>query len=91
MPLSGWFLMNSLRMICSTFIDWFAHSMRFLPRSASSKPLMSLLIDVVAISLPDVRSEVRGQIAEVTSDLNLIPCLLSIFAWIVAAFSGSGF
>jgi len=52
MPLSGWFLMNSLRMICSTFIDWFAHSMRFLPRSASSNPLTSLLIDVVAIALP---------------------------------------
>src|SRR4029077_19853367 len=62
MPLSGWFLINSLRMICSTFIDWFAHSMRFLPRSASSNPLMSLLIDVVAMSLPDVRSEARGQI-----------------------------
>ena len=41
MPFSGWFLMNSLRMICSTFMDWFAHSMRFLPRSASSMFLMS--------------------------------------------------
>src|SRR5271166_768365 len=43
MPLSGWFLMNSLRIICSTFMDWFAHSMRFLPSSASSRLLMSLL------------------------------------------------
>ena len=33
--------MNSLRMICSTFMDWFAHSMRFLPRSAKSKLLTS--------------------------------------------------
>src|ERR1035437_7668234 len=70
MPLSGWFLMNSLRMICSTFIDWFAHSMRFLPRSASSNPFTSLLIDVVAIFSPDERAEVRGQIAEVTPDPN---------------------
>jgi hypothetical protein len=52
---------------------------------------MSLLIDVVAMSLPDIRSEVRGQIAEVSSNLNLIPCLLSIFVWFVAAFCGSGF
>src|SRR5271170_1609113 len=44
MPLRGWFLMNSLRIICSTFMDWFAHSMRFLPSSASSRLLMSLLI-----------------------------------------------
>src|SRR5271163_4911089 len=43
MPLSGWFLMNSLRIICSTFMDWFAHSMRFLPSSASSRLLISLL------------------------------------------------
>src|SRR5580658_6344495 len=42
MPLRGWFLMNSLRIICSTFMDWFAHSMRFLPSSASSRLLMSL-------------------------------------------------
>src|SRR5580700_7468298 len=44
MPFSGWFLMNSFRIICSTFMDWFAHSMRFLPSSASSRLLMSLLI-----------------------------------------------
>src|SRR5690242_7905817 len=41
MPFSGWFLMNSLRMDCSTFMDWFAHSRRFLPMSASSMLLMS--------------------------------------------------
>src|SRR5579872_6558117 len=41
MPFSGWFLMNSLRIICSTFMDWFAHSMRFFPRSASSTFLIS--------------------------------------------------
>src|SRR3984957_13478930 len=34
--------MNSLRIICSTFMDWFAHSMRFLPSSASSRLLISL-------------------------------------------------
>src|SRR5208337_1795307 len=53
MPFSGWFLMNSLRMICRTFIDWFAQSIRFLPRSASSKFLMSQFTcaDVVAITL----------------------------------------
>src|SRR6202162_1554242 len=44
MPFSGWFLMNSLRIICNTFMDWFAHSMRFLPSSASSRLLISLLI-----------------------------------------------
>src|SRR5271167_2893153 len=42
-PFRGWFLMNSLRIICSTFMDWFAHSMRFLPRSARSRFLMSPL------------------------------------------------
>src|SRR6266545_1431447 len=40
-PFNGWFLMNSLRMICSTFIDWLAHSMRFFPRSARSRFLTS--------------------------------------------------
>src|ERR1700733_2695117 len=40
-PLSGWFLINSFRIICSTFMDWLAHSMRFLPSSASSKLLIS--------------------------------------------------
>src|SRR4029077_2079081 len=37
MPFKGWFLMNSLRMICRTFIDWLAQSIRFLPRSAKSR------------------------------------------------------
>ena len=41
MPFKGWFLMNSLRIICSTFMDWFAHSMRFFPKSASSTFLIS--------------------------------------------------
>src|SRR5689334_25061590 len=41
MPLSGWFLINSLRMLCSTGMDWLAHSMRRLPRSASSRLLIS--------------------------------------------------
>src|SRR5215510_15559234 len=36
MPFNGWFLMNSLRMLCSTGMDWLAHSMRRLPKSASS-------------------------------------------------------
>ncbi len=40
---------------------------------------------------PDERSEVRGQIAEVAPDLNLVPCLLRIFVWFVAALCGSGF
>src|ERR1700758_376373 len=44
MPLSGEFLMNYLRMICRTFMDWLAQSMRRLPRSASSTFLMSQLI-----------------------------------------------
>src|SRR5690349_23089283 len=50
-PFSGSFLMNSLRMICRTFIDWFAHSMRFFPRSASSMFLMSQLIAAVDMVL----------------------------------------
>src|SRR5262249_8783197 len=33
--------MNSLRMLCSTGIDWLAHSMRRLPRSARSIFLIS--------------------------------------------------
>src|SRR6266849_10226657 len=37
MPFNGWFLMNSLRIICRTFMDWFAQSIRFLPRSAKSR------------------------------------------------------
>src|ERR1700677_2086253 len=46
--------MNSLRMICKTFIDWFAHSIRFLPRSANSMPLMSECncVGVVDITSP---------------------------------------
>src|SRR5258706_808091 len=52
MPFSGWFLMNSFRIICSTFMDWFAHSMRFFPSSASFTLLMSLLTcDAVDIRL----------------------------------------
>src|SRR5579863_5386718 len=51
MPFNGWFLMNSLRIICSTFMDWFAHSMRFLPSSASSTLLISLLICVAAVDI----------------------------------------
>src|SRR5215471_17504323 len=47
MPLSGWFLMNSLRILCSTGMDWLAHSMRRLPRSASSMFLMSNEMSVV--------------------------------------------
>src|SRR5438067_12111308 len=54
MPFSGWFLMNSLRMICRTFMDWLAQSMRFLPKSAKSKFLMSddTCVGVVAMLLP---------------------------------------
>src|SRR5271166_5394361 len=55
MPRSGWFLMNSLRMICRTFIDWFAHSMRFLPRSANSMPLIS---DCTCVGVVDITSPV---------------------------------
>src|SRR4051812_44245324 len=36
--------MKSLRMLCRTGMDWFAHSMRFLPCSASSMFLMSQAI-----------------------------------------------
>src|SRR5215469_10278242 len=50
-PFRGWFLMNSLRMICRTFIDWLAHSMRFLPRSASSMFLISQLMAAVDMLL----------------------------------------
>src|SRR4051812_28038882 len=51
-PFSGWFLMKSLRMDCSTGMDWFAHSMRFLPWSASSMFLTSprsSVVDAVAM------------------------------------------
>src|SRR4051812_6336194 len=47
MPFSGWFLMKSLRIDCSTGMDWFAHSMRFLPWSASSRFLTSPRSSVV--------------------------------------------
>src|ERR1041385_9171282 len=49
MPLSGWFLMNSLRMLCSTGIDWLAHSMRRFPRSASSRFLISNEVCVTVV------------------------------------------
>src|SRR5690348_5325311 len=45
--------MKSLRMICRTFMDWLAHSMRFLPRSASSRLLTSdetAVLDIVSSS-----------------------------------------
>ena len=51
MPVSGWFLINSLRMICSTFMDWFAHSMRFFPKSARSMFLMSQLICAAVVDM----------------------------------------
>src|SRR6266700_897544 len=41
MPLSGWFLMKSLRILCRTGMDWLAHSMRRFPRSARSILLIS--------------------------------------------------
>src|SRR5438445_6327565 len=51
MPCSGWFLMNSLRMICRTFMDWLAHSIRFLPSSANSSPLISHCTWVVVVDM----------------------------------------
>src|ERR1700730_13577275 len=51
MPFSGWFLMNSLRMICRTFIDWLAQSIRFLPRSAKSRFFTSQFIGVVVVDI----------------------------------------
>src|SRR5438477_3304064 len=51
-PFNGWFLMNSLRMICSTFIDWFAHSMRFFPMSARSRFLSSQFTCVGVVDIP---------------------------------------
>src|SRR5215469_14952734 len=44
--------MNSFRIICRTFIDWLAHSMRFLPKSAISTFLMSQLMAAVDILFP---------------------------------------
>src|SRR5215469_8372721 len=52
MPFNGWLLMKSLRMLCSTGMDWLAHSIRRLPTSAKSMFLMSkemLLATEVAI------------------------------------------
>src|SRR3974390_2824292 len=43
--------MNFLRIICRAFIDLLAHSIRFLPRSASSMFLMSQLIAAVDMLL----------------------------------------
>src|SRR6202162_756242 len=51
MPFKGWFLMNSLRMICRTFMDWLAQSIRFLPRSAKSRVLTSLFIGGVVVDM----------------------------------------
>src|SRR5215469_5708017 len=44
--------MNSLRMICRTFMDWLAHSMRFFPRSAKSRFFTSQLTCVVVVDIP---------------------------------------
>src|SRR5690554_6111811 len=43
-PTSGCVLMNSLRMVCSTGMDWNAHSMRRLPISARARSLISQAI-----------------------------------------------
>src|SRR5580700_8128814 len=73
MPFSGWFLMNSLRIICSTFMDWFAHSMRFLPSSASSRLLISLLICAAV----DIRLLWRFQIPKIVLVTRLL-CLREV-------------
>src|SRR5271165_3620086 len=52
MPFSGWFLMNSLRMICRTFMDWLAQSIRFLPRSAKSRLFTSQFSCVGVVDIP---------------------------------------
>src|SRR6201982_3681599 len=44
--------MNSLRMICRTFMDWLAQSMRFFPMSARSRFLTSQLICVGVVDIP---------------------------------------
>src|SRR5438477_60056 len=41
MPARGWVLMNCLRIVCSTGIDWNAHSVRRLPRSARARSFTS--------------------------------------------------
>src|SRR5215472_10242546 len=48
-PLSGWSLMNRLRINCSTGMCWLAHSMRRLPASASARFFTSALA-FVAVS-----------------------------------------
>src|SRR5215472_16269168 len=59
--------MNSLRMICSTFIDWLAQSIRFLPKSASSTLAISPMVCVVGVvdicSVPELKDAVavRGR------------------------------
>src|SRR5580700_6098903 len=44
--------MNSLRMICRTFIDWLAQSIRFFPRSAKSRFLMSQFSCGAVVDIP---------------------------------------
>src|SRR5438309_10332549 len=44
--------MNSLRMICRTFMDWLAQSMRFFPMSGRSRFLTSQLICVGVVDIP---------------------------------------
>src|SRR5271157_5307198 len=51
MPFSGWFLMKSLRMICRTFIDWLAQSIRFLPISARAILAISPATRVVVVDI----------------------------------------
>ena len=67
MPFSGWFLMNSLRMICRTFIDWFAQSMRFLPISASSMFLTSASERVVVVCRHSLSCDFRCIVCNVTA------------------------
>src|SRR5579871_400292 len=52
--------MKSLRIICRTFIDWLAHSMRFLPRSATSKFLTSQGMLVVVLAIISYLTTARG-------------------------------
>src|SRR5271168_1611203 len=52
MPFRGWFLMNSLRMICRTFMDWLAQSILFLPRSAKSRLFTSQFSCVGVVDIP---------------------------------------
>src|SRR6185437_1671790 len=63
MPFNGWFLINSLRILWSNGIDWFAHSMRRLPRSANARLLISNEICGAAVvdmfSLHDCRKRLE--------------------------------